>query len=85
MEKKQQERTEMNTNSFIRDIVAVTIAVVVITAVAIPIIGGSILTSESGLTNYAQINTILQILPVFLVIAVLVGVIAMFVTSKRKA
>lgn len=75
----------MNTNSFIRDIVAVTIAVVVITAVAIPIIGGSILTSDSGLTNYAQINTILQILPVFLVIAVLVGVIAMFVTSKRKA
>lgn len=75
----------MNTNSFIRDIVAVTIAVVVITAVAIPIIGGSILTSDSGLTNYAQINTILQILPVFLVIAVLVGVIAMFVTSRRNA
>lgn len=75
----------MNTNSFIRDIVAVTIAVVVITAVAIPIIGGSILTSDSGLANYAQINTILEILPVFLVIAVLVGVIAMFVTSKRKA
>ena len=74
----------MNTNSFIRDIVAVTIAVVVITAVPIPIIGGSILTSDSGLTNYAQINTILQILPVFLVIAVLVGVIAMFVTSKRN-
>lgn len=73
----------MNTNSFIRDIVAVTIAVVVITAVAIPIIGGSILTSDSGLANYAQINTILEILPVFLVIAVLVGVIAMFVTSRR--
>ena len=75
----------MNTNSFIRDIVAVTIAVVVITAVAIPIIGGSILTSDSGLANYAQINTILEILPVFLVIAVLVGVIAMFVTSRRNA
>ena len=74
----------MNTNGFIRDIVAVTIAVVVITAVAIPIIGGSILTSDSGLTNYAQINTILQILPVFLVIAVLVGVIAMFVTKSRN-
>lgn len=73
----------MNTNGFIKDIVAVTIAVVVITAVAIPIIGGSILTSDSGLTNYAQINTILEILPVFLVIAVLVGVIAMFVTSRR--
>lgn len=75
----------MNTNSFIKDIVAVTIAVVVITAVAIPIIGGSILTSDSGLANYAQINTILEILPVFLVIAVLVGVIAMFVTSRRNA
>lgn len=75
----------MNTNGFIKDIVAVTIAVVVITAVAIPIIGGSILTSDSGLTNYAQINTILEILPVFLVIAVLVGVIAMFVTSRRNA
>lgn len=73
----------MNTNSFIRDIVAVTIAVVVITAVAIPIIGGSILTEASGLDNYTQINTILEILPVFLVIAVLVGVIAMFVTSRR--
>lgn len=85
MNQKRHERgKEMNTNSFIRDIVAVTIAVVVITAVAIPIIGGSILTSDSGLTNYAQINTILQILPVFLVIAVLVGVIAMFVTSKRN-
>lgn len=74
----------MNTNGFIRDIVAVTIAVVVITAVAIPIIGGSILTEDSGLANYEQINTILQILPVFLVIAVLVGVIAMFVAKSRN-
>ena len=75
----------MNTNSFIRDIIAVTVAVVTISAVAIPIIGGSILTSDSGLTNYTQINTILQILPVFLVIAILVAVVAMFITSKRNA
>ena len=75
----------MNTNSFIKDIIAVTVAVVTISAVAIPIIGGSILTSDSGLTNYDQINTILQILPVFLIIAVLVAVVAMFITSKRNA
>lgn len=75
----------METNGFIKDVLAVTIAIVVISAVAIPIISGAILTADSGLANWEQINAILQVLPVFLVIAVLVGVVAMFITSKRRS
>lgn len=73
----------MDANSFTKNIVSVSIAVVVVSSVAIPIIGSAILTSDSGITNYAQINSILQMLPIFLVLAVLVAIVGMFITKYR--
>lgn len=74
---------KMNANSFTENIVQVCIGVVVVSAVAIPIIGSSLLTSDSGITNYAQINNILQMLPIFLVLTILVAIVAMFVVKRR--
>ena len=73
----------MNANSFTENIVQVCIGVVVVSAVAIPIIGSSLLTSDSGISNYAQINSILEMLPIFLVLAILVAIVAMFVVKRR--
>ena len=73
----------MNANSFTTNIVQICVGVVVVSAVAIPIIGSSMLTSDSGITNYAQINNILQMLPIFLVLAILIAITAMFVLKKR--
>ena len=74
---------KMNANSFTENIVQVCIGVVVVSAVAIPIIGSSLLTSDSGISNYAQINSILEMLPIFLVLAILVAIVAMFVVKRR--
>ncbi len=73
----------MDANSFTKNIVNVSIGVVVVSAVAIPIIGSSLLTSESGIENYTQINDILGMLPIFLVLAILVAIVGMFITKYR--
>lgn len=74
----------MDANSFTKNIISVSIAVVVVSAVAIPIIASALLTSDSGITNYEQINKILQMLPIFLVLAVLVAIVGMFITKYRN-
>lgn len=74
----------MDANSFTKNIISVSIAVVVVSAVAIPIIGSALLTSSSGIENYEQINKILQMLPIFLVLAVLVAIVGMFITKRRN-
>lgn len=73
----------MDANSFTKNIVSVSIAVVVVSAVAIPIIGSSLLTQSSGIENYTQINDILGMLPIFLVLAILVAIVGMFITKYR--
>ena len=78
-----EEIDKMDANSFTKNIVNVSIAVVVVSAVAIPIIGSSLLTSNSGITNYTQINDILGMLPIFLVLAILVAIVGMFITKYR--
>lgn len=74
----------MDANSFTKNIISVSIAVVVVSAVAIPIIGSALLTSSSRIENYEQINKILQMLPIFLVLAVLVAIVGMFITKRRN-
>lgn len=78
-----EEIDKMDANSFTKNIVSVSIAVVVVSAVAIPIIGSSLLTQSSGIENYAQINDILGMLPIFLVLAILVAIVGMFITKYR--
>ena len=74
----------MNVGSFTTAIVSIVVAVIVICVVAVPIIVDNLLptTGEGAIDNAGTINTIMQILPVFLIIAVLIAVISLFAKSK---
>ena len=78
-----------NPENFTADIVSVVIGVIVVAAVAVPIINGMVGTNgtPSGATYPIQegtmLATIVQILPVFLVLAVLMMIVYLFI-NKRK-
>lgn len=78
-----------NPESFTADIVSVVIGVIVVAAVAVPIINGMVGTdgTPTGATYPIQkgtmLATIVQILPVFLVLAVLMMIVYLFI-NKRK-
>ena len=78
-----------NPESFTADIVSVVIGVIVVAAVAVPIINGMVGTdgTPSGATYPIQegtmLATIIQILPVFLVLAVQMMIVYLFI-NKRK-
>lgn len=77
----------MEVGKFVGSVVGVTVAVIVIAVVAVPIISANLLNTdpEEGtvIANADTINTILTIIPVFLVIAILIAVIGMFVKSRQ--
>lgn len=68
----------VNTEDFTSNIVAVVISVIVVAAVGIPIVNELTKDMEAGTTK-----TILEILPVFLVLAVLMIVIKIFMDKKN--
>ena len=68
-----------STEGFTSKIVGVVVAVIVVAAVGIPVISSVTSDMEAGTTK-----TILDILPVFLVLAVLMIVVKMFM-DKRSA
>lgn len=68
---------------FVGSVVAITVAVIVIAVVAVPIITANLIPAESDIPNKDTINTIMAIIPVFLVIAVLIAAIGMFVKSRQ--
>ena len=78
-----------NTESFTADIVSVVIAVIVVAAVAVPIINGMVGTdgTPAGATYPIQegtmLATIVSILPVFLILAVLMMIVYLFISKKR--
>ena len=65
-------------DNFTANIVSVVVAVIVVAAVAVPVIV-SVSADAKGTTK-----TILDILPVFLVLAVLMMIVYMFITKKGK-
>lgn len=75
--------------SFTGDIVAVVIGTIVVAAVAVPIINGMVGTNGTpeGATYPIQSGTMLatlvQILPVFLVLSLLMMIVYMFIQKKR--
>lgn len=80
----------MNTDDFTSKVVGIVIAVIVIAVVAIPIINGMIGTdgTPEGATYPIQAGsteaTILGVIPIFLILAVLMGVVYMFLKDKGK-
>lgn len=79
----------MNTEDFTAKVVGVVIAVIVIAVVAIPIINGMIGTdgTPEGATYPIQADsteaTIIKVIPIFLILAVLMAVVYMFLNKKN--
>lgn len=71
----------MDTNKFIQGTVGIVVAIIVVVAVGIPIITANQIAST--VSNYSVMNTILNILPVFLLIAVLVSAVAIMKAKKN--
>lgn len=77
-----------NTEDFTGSIVAVVVAVIVVAAVAVPIISGMVGTdgTPEGATYPIQdgtmLATIVQVLPIFLVLAILMMIVALFINKK---
>lgn len=80
----------MNTEDFTSKVVGIVIAVIVIAVVAIPIINGMIGTdgTPEGSTYPIQSRsteaTIIKVIPIFLILAVLMGVVYMFLNGKKN-
>lgn len=80
---------KINTEDFTGNIISVVIAVIVVAAVAVPIINGMVGTdgTPSGATYPIQegtmLATIIEILPVFLVLAVLMMIVYLFISKKN--
>ena len=78
-----------NPESFTADIVSVVIGVIVVAAVAVPIINGMVGTDGTPtgapypIQKGTMLATIVQILPVFHVLAVLMMIVYLFI-NKRK-
>lgn len=80
---------KINAEDFTGSIVGIVVAVIVVGAVAVPIITGLVGTdgTPSGATYPIQEGTILativEILPVFLVLAVLMMIVYLFIQKKN--
>lgn len=79
-----------NPENFTADIVSVVIGVIVVAAVAVPIINGMVGTNGKPnasdtypIQEGTMLATIVQILPVFLVLAVLMMIVYLFISKKR--
>ena len=70
----------MNTEDFTSKVVTVVIAVIVIGVVAIPVINQA--AEESGADSTTV--TILGVIPIFLILAVLMTVVYMFLDGKKN-
>lgn len=67
--------------SFLKVVISATIGVVVVTAIAIPVIGD--VTIEDGTANKDAIESMLGLVPLLLVVAIVVGVVAIAINRSR--
>lgn len=71
----------MDISKFVQSTVGIVISCVIVVGVGIPIIVANQV--SSSVENYQVINTILNILPVFLIIAILVSSVAIMKFKSR--
>ena len=75
-----------STDNFVGKVVGLVIAVVVICAVAIPIIMGMVGEDkpiDPSVEGMGMVATIMQILPVFLVLAILIMIVKLFLDNRE--
>lgn len=71
---------KFSTDSFVNNVVAITVAVIIFSMVALPIVTQAISSmSESD----AQLKMILGVIPIFIVIGILLACIYMFIGRKN--
>ena len=76
---------DYDTESFTGNIVAVVIGVIVVGAVAVPIITGLVgpANSDAPIKEGTTTATIVMVIPIFLVLAILMAVVYMFLQKKN--
>ena len=70
-----------STDTFVSNVVAIIVAIIVLAMVAVPII-----TQASSMEGVAgtQLETILQVVPIFIVIGILLACIYMFMSKRGE-
>lgn len=71
---------KFSTDSFVNNTVAVVLAVIIISMVALPIISSAI---EGLGSDDAQLKMILGVIPIFLVLGVLLACVSLFLSKKN--
>ena len=69
-----------NTNSFINNIVAISVGVIIFAMVALPII-----TNAADGIEDTNLKAIVTVLPIFIAIGLLLGCVTFFISKKGKA
>ena len=69
-----------NINAFTSGVISVVIACTIVVVVGIPILTANVV--PSTVTNYAELNTMLGIIPILLIVGVIMGCIALFLKNK---
>lgn len=76
----------MDSNKFVQTVVGIVVCVIVAVAVAIPVISGmKLVTTGEGATTYTQasiVNTIIGIIPIFIIIGILVATVVILKSKK---
>lgn len=77
---------KFDVSNFTAAVVGITVAVLVILVIAIPIINSNLLPTEGegAVENADTINSLMTVIPIFLIIAVILAVIGLFVKSSKN-
>lgn len=72
--------TMMNIGKFTQSVVAAVIGVILLVIVAVPIIADNQVASD--VANAASINSILQVIPIFIAIGIILGIVGTFLSGR---
>lgn len=70
---------KFSTDSFINNIVSVSVAVIVFAMVALPIVSSA----ASGITD-ENLKAIVNVIPIFIAIGILLGCVYFFISKKQQ-
>lgn len=71
-----------STDKFVGNVVAITVAVIIFAMVAVPIIASA--ASSEAIAENEQLQMILNVIPIFIVIGILLACIYMFLNKNNE-
>lgn len=72
----------LDIQKFVGGVIAAIVCVIIVVAVGIPIISANVV--PETVANADAINSMIQIIPLLLVVAIIIAVVGMFLYSKMK-